>query len=138
MSTDTSSIASHDDTPLLFISHRHADREIADVVRKFINYQSRDDVKVYQTSSADAEAPKIGRNISRELMNALWKSQVLMLIYTGADRDWDYCMWSAASRRKPTATTRTSSCCSAAASCRACSPIRSRSTSAIATRSSAS
>jgi len=48
VSTDTSSIASHDDTPLLFISHRHADREIADVVRKFINYQSRGDVKVYQ------------------------------------------------------------------------------------------
>jgi len=93
VSTDTSSIASHDDTPLLFISHRHADREIADVVREFINYQSRGDVKVYQTSSAEAEAPKIGRNISRELTNALRKSQVLMLIYTGAHHDWDYCMF---------------------------------------------
>ena len=79
--------------PLLFISHRHADREIADVVRNFITYRGGGDVDVFQTSSADAQAPKIGRNINRELMKALWKSEVLILIYTSQERDWDYCMW---------------------------------------------
>jgi hypothetical protein len=79
--------------PLLFVSHRHADREIADVVREFVTFRSGGDVVVYQTSSADAQAPKIGRNVNRELMQALWKSEVLVLIYTGQERDWDYCMW---------------------------------------------
>jgi hypothetical protein len=79
--------------PLLFISHRHDDRAIADVVRDFITLRSGGDVEVYQTSSADAQAPKIGRNVNRELMKALWRTEVLVLIYTGQERDWDYCMW---------------------------------------------
>ena len=79
--------------PLVFISHRHADRDIADVVREFMRYRSGGDVEVFQTSSADAQAPKIGRNVNREIMKALWKSEVLVLIYTSQDRDWDYCMW---------------------------------------------
>ena len=79
--------------PLLFISHRHADRDIADVFRDFVTYRSGNDVIVYQTSSSDAQAPKIGRNVNRELMTALWKTDVLVLIYTSQERDWDYCMW---------------------------------------------
>jgi hypothetical protein len=79
--------------PLLFISHRHADREIADVIRDFITFRSGGDVVVYQTSSSDAQAPKIGRSVNRELRRALWKSEVLVLIYTSQERDWDYCMW---------------------------------------------
>jgi len=79
--------------PLLFISHRTADREIADVVRAFITDRTGGDVVVYQTSSSDAQAPKIGRNVNRELMKALWKTDVLLLIYTSQDKDWGYCMW---------------------------------------------
>lgn len=97
MSTETSAKPRHApgdrSQPLLFISHRHADREIADVVREFITFRSGGDVEVFQTSSADAQAPKIGRNVNRELMQALWKSEVLILIYTSQERDWDYCMW---------------------------------------------
>lgn len=79
--------------PLVFISHRHADREIADVVRDFVTYRSGGDVVVYQTSSSDAQSPKIGRNVNHELMKALWRTDVLVLIYTSQERDWDYCMW---------------------------------------------
>jgi len=79
--------------PRLFISHRHSDREIADVIRGFVTYQSGNDVVVHQSSSSDAQAPKIGRNVNRELTTWLWKTDVLVLIYTDYDRDWDYCMW---------------------------------------------
>jgi hypothetical protein len=79
--------------PLLFISHRHDDREIADLIRNFVTYLGGNEVVVYQTSSSDAQAPKIGRNVNHELMRALWKTDVLVLIYTRHDRDWDYCMW---------------------------------------------
>ncbi len=57
--------------PLLFISHRHDDREIADLIRNFVTYLGGNEVVVYQTSSSDAHAPKIGRNVNRELMKAL-------------------------------------------------------------------
>jgi len=79
--------------PLLFISHRSADREIADVIRQFITFRSGGAVTVYQTSSSAAEAPKIGRNVNNELMHALWKTDVLLLVYTTKEKDWDYCMW---------------------------------------------
>lgn len=79
--------------PRLFISHRHADRAIADVFRDFVTYRSGNDVIVHQSSSADAQAPKLGRNVNRELTRWLWKTDVLVLIYTEHDRDWDYCMW---------------------------------------------
>jgi hypothetical protein len=81
------------DRPLLFISHRHADRAIADVIRDFVTYRSSGNVDVYQSSSSDAQAPKIGRNINQELRAALRKAQVLLLVYTSQERDWDYCMW---------------------------------------------
>jgi hypothetical protein len=79
--------------PLLFISHRHTDREIADVIRRFVTYRSGNDVIVHQSSSSDAQAPKIGRSVNRELTKWLWKTDVLVLIYTDHDREWDYCMW---------------------------------------------
>lgn len=79
--------------PFLFISHRHTDRAIADVVRDFVTTRSGGDVTVWQSSSSDAHGPRIAREINRELVNALWRSDVLILIYTGRERDWDYCMW---------------------------------------------
>lgn len=81
--------------PRLFISHRHTDREIADVIRGFVTDRSGNDVVVHQSSSSssDAQAPKIGRNVNRELTTWLWKTDVLVLVYTDHDRDWDYCMW---------------------------------------------
>jgi hypothetical protein len=81
------------DRPLLFISHRHADRAIADVVREFVTERSGGSVVVHQSSSSEAQAPKIGQNVNRELKKALWKSDLLLLIYTGEERGWDYCMW---------------------------------------------
>ncbi|MDQ3647190.1 MAG: toll/interleukin-1 receptor domain-containing protein [Actinomycetota bacterium] len=79
--------------PRLFISHRTADREIADVIRHFVTFQSGNEVLVHQSSSAEARTPKIGHNVNRELRAWLWKTDVLLLIYTRHDLDWDYCMW---------------------------------------------
>ena len=81
------------DRPLLFISHRHADRAIADVVRGFVTERSGGDVVVFQSSSSEAQAPKIGQNVNRELLKALWKSDLLLVYDTGEERGWDYCMW---------------------------------------------
>jgi hypothetical protein len=81
------------DKPVLFISHRHEDRAIADVLRRFIEARSGGCVSVFQSSSPEAEGPRQGQNITEELRRALWHASVVVLVYTTRDRDWSYCMW---------------------------------------------
>lgn len=78
---------------MIFISHKHADKGIADVVSDFITMQSGGRIKVFQSSSAWTDAPKAGRNLNQELREALWKARALILVYTTSDYNWDYCMW---------------------------------------------
>ena len=47
-----------DDKPVLFISHRHDDRAIADVLRRFIEARTGGRVRVFQSSSPGAKGPK--------------------------------------------------------------------------------
>lgn len=79
--------------PLLFISHKHADSKIADEIRNFVTMQSGGRVDVFQSSSPWAEAPKAGRNLNSQLREVLWKTSVLILLYTTPEQDWNYCMW---------------------------------------------
>lgn len=82
-----------DQKPRLFISHRHDDSDIADVVRSFINSRSGGRVAVFQSSSSMADGPRIGRQLNKELMTNLWQANLLVLLYTAPDQDWSYCMW---------------------------------------------
>jgi hypothetical protein len=51
-----------DDKPVLFISHRHDDRAIADVLRRFIEARTGGRVVVFQSSTSGARGPKQGEN----------------------------------------------------------------------------
>jgi hypothetical protein len=79
--------------PLLFISHRHHDRAIADVIRNFTVNRSGGRVNVFQSSAAAAEGPRIGENLNEELISNLWRASMVFLVYTRQDEDWSYCMW---------------------------------------------
>lgn len=79
--------------PSLFISHKHADSKIADALRDFIDTYTGGKVRVFQSSGAWTDAPKVGRNLNKELRQALWKNNVLILLYTNPNHDWNYCMW---------------------------------------------
>lgn len=79
--------------PLLFISHLHADKRIADVIRNFIISRSGGRVEVFQSSSARASGPKAGEDLTQQLMEWLWRASVVILVYTSPSRDWSYCMW---------------------------------------------
>jgi hypothetical protein len=81
--------------PLLFISHKHADAKIASVVGHFITTGSAGGIEVFQSSSPYAANPKSGNTLKDDLVNALWKASALILVYTGSDHDWSYCMWEA-------------------------------------------
>ena len=79
--------------PLLFISHRHADKPIADVLRRFVKDRSGGRIDVFQSSSAEAANPRIGRELQTELKKHLWAAGVVVLVYTSPEEDWSYCMW---------------------------------------------
>lgn len=78
---------------LLFISHRHGDRLIADVLRKFVTDRSGGRIAVFQSSSAQAENPRVGRELQKELKEHLWAAGVVILVFTSPEEDWSYCMW---------------------------------------------
>ena len=86
-------MSSSEREPKLFISHKHADRKIADVIREFVYQRTNREVGVYQSSAADADAPEVGRVLTSELKEALWHSGVVILVYTTEDQDWQWCMW---------------------------------------------
>ncbi|MBD1860077.1 MULTISPECIES: hypothetical protein [Trichocoleus] len=79
--------------PTLFISHKHVDSKIADVIRLFISDRSGGRINVFQSSSPWADGPKSGSNLNQQLKKALWETDVLILLYTHLDQDWSYCMW---------------------------------------------
>lgn len=79
--------------PLIFISHKHSDRAIANVVRSFITEQSGGRMRVFQSSDPSASGPRIARHLNSELRKALWEASAVILIYTNPDSDWGYCMW---------------------------------------------
>jgi hypothetical protein len=85
----------------VFISHKHADRTIANVVREFVQQRTNREVSVFQSSAAEAESPELGRALSAGLKQALWNTGVVVLIYTTEDQDWQWCMWECGVALKP-------------------------------------
>lgn len=90
---DTQEPAQEPAKPLLFISHKHFDRELADVVKGFVNTSTAGRVRVFQSSDPGAEGPTIGQTLNEEVGKALYEAQVVLLVYTQAEHNWDYCMW---------------------------------------------
>ncbi len=78
--------------PQVFISHRHDDRELANVIREFIRSTTAGAVDVYQTTY-EGSGPEFGRVLSKELGEELDRSEVVLLLYTVPDENWSYCMW---------------------------------------------
>ncbi len=87
--------------PNLFISHKHDDSAIADVVRRFVDRWSLKKVRVFQSSATTAGAPRPGRYLTTELKRALWEAGVVLLIYTTEDQDWAFCTWECGVAMKP-------------------------------------
>lgn len=76
----------------IFLSHRFADKPIADVVRKHLQIWGVQAECCYQ-ASAPGNGPTIGDPITIELKEALYEANLVILIYTLADNDWSFCMW---------------------------------------------
>jgi hypothetical protein len=79
--------------PLLFISHKHRDKAIAQALAAFIEAKTNNLVRVHLSSSPDFAGPRYGKSLNAQLRQALWDTEVLILVYTSSEDDWSYCMW---------------------------------------------
>jgi hypothetical protein len=79
--------------PVLFISHKHVDRAIADALRTFVMANTAAGVQVYQSSSWQAAGPRAGKDLHEQLKNALWDAHAFILIHTDSGLDWSYCVF---------------------------------------------
>jgi len=76
----------------IFISHRHDDKKIADIVSNHLKFWNIPPDEIFQ-SSCIGQAPGIGEPLVKELQQALSDSKLVILIYTSASDDWDWCMY---------------------------------------------
>jgi hypothetical protein len=79
--------------PTIFISHRHADKAIADVVAEFLDERSAGSATIYCSSHTDFVHPTAGDSLEVSLKRALGASDVVVLIFTSEAEDWSWCMW---------------------------------------------
>ena len=77
---------------VIFISHRPADKEIADAIRDTLQDWGSGRISIFQSSDPQ-RSTRIGEPLSAELKNALVNADVVLLVYTFTDQDWFYCMW---------------------------------------------
>ena len=79
--------------PLLFVSHKHQDKDIAEAVGDFVRTVTGGKVDVYLSSNPDFQGPRVGEPLNQELRDALWRAGVVVLVYTAQGNDWSWCMW---------------------------------------------
>jgi hypothetical protein len=79
--------------PLVFISHRHEDKPLADVMARFLTSSSGGRVEVFQSSDAKSDGPRAGGYLTDQLRDALWRTGLVILIYTRPEADWSWCMY---------------------------------------------
>ncbi len=77
----------------IFISHRHDDKKIADVINNNLQLWGISENSIYQSSAAAGGGPTFGEDLNENLRNALDEAEVVFLVYTFSDMDWSYCMY---------------------------------------------
>lgn len=87
---------------MIFLSHRFADKRIADVVRRHLGLWGFD-TQCYQ-ASAPGLGPKAGEFITLDIKEALYEAKLVILIYILTDYDWSFCMWECGLATHPTKT----------------------------------
>ena len=83
---------SKDESISVFISHRHIDKALADAFREEIQDWCGDRTAIYQSSSAE-NASKIGTRLDLAIGEAISQANLVLLIYTDAPGDYDWCMY---------------------------------------------
>jgi hypothetical protein len=76
----------------IFISHRHDEKNIADIINKHLQMWGIPKNEIFQSSDSRS-GTRIGGKLTDVLKNALSKTNLLIFVYTHRVYDWSYCMW---------------------------------------------
>lgn len=79
--------------PLVFISHKHADKAIALALANFLRSNAMSALDIFLSSDSSYEGLRYGKPITDELRARLANADAFMLVYTTPDEDWSWCMW---------------------------------------------
>ena len=84
---------SQQSTFTVFISHRHQDAKIAEVVHDVLSntWLRGTSAEIYMSSLPGAGRP--GADLTNFLKDKLKRTDLFLLVFTQADEDWSYCMW---------------------------------------------
>ncbi len=77
---------------MIFISHRHDDKPIADVFNRHFQLWGISQNEIFQ-SSDQRGGLAIGDTLTEGLRAALSKARMVLLIYTSQEKDWSWCMY---------------------------------------------
>ena len=80
------------ETPQIFISHRHEDAKIADVVTRHLKDWNINEGDIFQ-SSDPRHGVTSGEKVNDALNSILENINLLILIYTFKEGNWSYPMW---------------------------------------------
>ena len=77
----------------VFISHRPADKGIADILKNVLQTWGSDNLCVYQSADLRENCFDEGRCLTDAQKKILTNTNVLFLIHTINDNDWYFCMY---------------------------------------------
>lgn len=78
--------------PLVFISHRHHDREIAAKVADWLKVATNGNVHIF-LSSDGLQGAQVARSITDQIREKVAEASVMFTIYTDEDADWAWVMF---------------------------------------------
>lgn len=92
--------------PLVFISHREADAQIASAVATWIMTASGNNVEIFQSSNG-LTGIESGRSITEAIRTKVAQCAVMIVVYTDQDADWAWVMFEMGIAMDPTTPTTT-------------------------------
>jgi hypothetical protein len=79
--------------PLVFISHKHQDVDIAKALASWLQVATRNGVEVFQSSDGFKDGPSLGRSLTEEIRSRAHEAAAMFVLYTDAEQDWEWVMF---------------------------------------------
>ena len=79
--------------PLIFISHKHQDVDIAKALASWLQVATRNGVEVFQSSDGFKDGPSLGRSLTEEIRSKAHDAAAILVLYTDAEQDWEWVMF---------------------------------------------
>lgn len=79
----------------VFISHKHEDAEIAQLLADCLQSLAGPKIEIFLTSSLDYDGVKFGAPLKEQIAQQLSQTELFLLLYTGGRKDYSWCTYEA-------------------------------------------